>query len=166
VKVSVLLADKGSPSPTGLNLLNVGWSAAPLRMIGTPPATVAVTGPMAVVAFIEADLSECNRQLKVEIELIDQDGHPVQVTGPAGPQPMRAEFPLLIPTQAGAPSGFPGRGNVMFEIVQGLPLAPGTYKWRVRIEGSEQEDWSTRFFVPPPPPAIIFGNPTPSHPAV
>jgi hypothetical protein len=161
VKVAVLLADKGNAAPTGVNLLNVGWSMAPLRMLGAPPAAMAVTGPIAVVAFIEADLADCNKQLPVEIELVDQDGHTVEVTGLAGPQPMKVQLPVMITTQPGAPSGFPGRAHIMFELSQGLPLAPGVYRWKVSVNGRTEDDWSVAFFVPPPPqPAVIFGNPT------
>jgi hypothetical protein len=164
VKVFVLLADKGNPAaPTGVNLLNAGWTVAPLRIVGAPPAQILATGPIAVVVFIDAELAECNRQHQVQIELVDQDGA-VQVPGPAGTQPMRVQLPVMIVTQPGAPTGFPGRANIMFELAQGLPLAPGVYKWQISIDGRTEPDWSASFLVPQPPTqpeAVRFGDQAP-----
>jgi hypothetical protein len=161
VKVSILLADKGTQNPIGtLNLLNVGWSQTQLQpaapMLGAPGA---LTPPQVVAVFIEAEPAFCNRQIDLVLRLLS-DGHPVELPGPAGPQEMRLQQPLTIPTPMGAPVGSPGTVNLMLELFPGLPLAPGVYEWRVTIDEQEHDDWYARFQVLPGPAAgPQFGAP-------
>ena len=163
MKVSVLLAEKGLAMPAGgVNLLNVGWSMAPLRALMAAPSAVPaplMTAPQSVVVFMEAQLADCNRQLTLELTLLNQDGQVVELPGPAGPQPMRLRMPVLIPTAPGAPTGFPGRGTALLDLAQGLPLTPGVYRWQVSINDRTDEDWSISFFVPSPPQAPVFFAP-------
>ena len=143
----------------GVNLLNVGWSGAPLRPQMAAPGSVAppmVTAPQAVVVFMEGELADCNKQLTLEVTLYSQDGPIVQLPGPAGPQSMTVQMPVMIPMTPGAPTGFPGRGTALLDLAQGLPLTPGVYRWQVAINGKTEEDWSVRFFVPVPPQAPTF----------
>jgi hypothetical protein len=154
VKVVVLLADKGTNNfPRGtLNLLNVGWGVTQLQPTG-------ITPPHALAVFFEADLAECNRQFEVTIDLVGEDGSPVQIPSPAGPQPLRIVQPLLIPSPGGAPTGTVGRGNFMIESSPGLPVAPGTYTWRVSVSTNPPSYGSTSFYVAAPPqlPQFSFG---------
>lgn len=167
VKVYVLLADRGTQNPHGgtLNLLNVGWSVTQLRRVAGPQApagTLLVTGPQVVVVFLEAELSMCNRPLSLEIVLLSEDGELVHVPGPAGPQPVRLEQRIVVPSPPGVPTGFPGRATAMMELPTGLPLPPGIYRWQVRLNGKEEDGWAAHFYVASPPEPATFGYP---HPA-
>jgi hypothetical protein len=166
VKVHVLLADRGAQNPHNgtLSLLNVGWAVTQLRRglgsgapAGTPPL---VTGPQVVVVFLEAELAMCNKSLNLEIELRNEDGNVVEIAGPAGQQPVRLEQSIMVPSPPGVPTGFPGRATAMMELPTGLPLAPGIYRWQVRVNGREEDDWSAHFYVaaPPQPPTFGFGS--------
>lgn len=163
VKLYVLLADRGvQNSHNGtLSLLNVGWSVTQLRRVfgpGVPQdAPPLVTGPQVVVVLIEAELAMCNRTLTLQIELLTEDGEVVDIPGAIGRQPVRLEQPIMVPSPAGVPTGFPGRATAMMELPTGLPLAPGIYRWQARINGKEEEDWSTQFYVAAPLQPPTFG---------
>ena len=173
MKVSVLLADKGTPNPQAgtLNVLNLGWTQTVLRPVPVPamgPVGLVMqvqllTPPHAVVAFFEVEHQHCNHPIELVLELVDQDGHPVAVPGPAAgqPQPMRISQIITVTSPAGVPIGAPGAGNTMLEIIPGLPLQPGVYSWRVELAGQTEEDWCARFYVQPPQqqPAITFVPP-------
>lgn len=156
MKVHVLLADKGTQNPQAgtLNLLNVGWGGTGVNPQGmTPPAAVAM--------FFEAEFLECNQPVSVVLELLDEDGHVVNVPGPTGPQPMRVQQSVSIATPVGAPAGAPGKANILTEVHPGLPLSAGSYKWVVTIDGRTSDDWTVTFFVVSPPQPPVFGNPQP-----
>lgn len=164
VRVHVLLADKGTQNPHGatLNLLNAGWSVTQLRRLAgpaAPPSAPLMTGPQVVVVFLEADLAMCNRPLALEIELVSEDGDLVQVAGPAGPQPVRLEQKVIVPSPPGVPTGFPGRATAMMDLPTGIPLAPGIYRWQARVNGQAEDGWSARFYVAAPPEPATFGFP-------
>lgn len=167
MKVQVLLADKGTQNLHGatLNLLNVGWTVTQLRRVAGPAAPASaplVTGPQVVVVFLEAELSMCNRPLTLEIELVSEDGQLVSLPGTPGPQPVRLEQRIIVPNPPGVPTGFPGRATAMMELPTGLPLDAGVYRWRVKVNGKEDDDWSAGFYVAAPPEPAKFGFP---HPA-
>jgi hypothetical protein len=151
VKAAVLLADKGTQAQDKgtLNLLNVGWATT--MRIGP------LTPPHAVAIFFEAELAECNRSIPIELELQDAEAHVVELPGPAGPQLMRVSQSLTIVPPLGAPTGTPGRANLLMEIAPGLPLEPGNYRWLLRIDGDERDDWSAGFYVAAPPSTPVFG---------
>jgi hypothetical protein len=165
VKIYVLLADRGAHNTqTGtLSLLNVGWAITQLR---PPPGQSApdqavplVTGQYVVVVFMEAELAMCNKTLTLEIELLTEDGQVVGIPGPAGAQAVRLEQPIIVPSPAGVPTGFPGHATAMMELPTGLPLAPGIYRWQARLNGRMEDDWSAHFFVAAPPQPPTFGYP-------
>jgi hypothetical protein len=165
VKIYVLLADKGTQNPHNgtLSLLNVGWAVTQLRRpmgpaMATSPQPL-LTGPQVVVVLIEAELAMCNRSLTLEIELLTEDGDVVEIAGPAGPQAVRLEQLLMVPSPSGVPTGFPGRATAMMELPTGLPLSPGIYRWQARVNGREDDDWSAHFYVAAPPQAPTFGFP-------
>jgi hypothetical protein len=163
VKLYVLLADRGVQNPHNgtLSLLNVGWSITQLRRVLGPgaPADIAplVTGPQVVVVFLEAELAMCNKALTLQIELLTEDGKVEDIPGASGPQPVRLEQTIMVPSPAGVPTGFPGRATAMMELPTGLPLAPGIYRWQARVNGKEEDDWSTQFYVAAPPQPPTFG---------
>ncbi len=163
MKIYVLLADKGAQNPHNgtVSLLNVGWTVTQLRrQIGPTTAEGGqplLTGPQVVVVFIEAELALCNRALTLEIELLTEDGDVVEIPGPGGSQSVRLEQSLMVPSPSGVPTGFPGRATAMMDLPTGLPLAPGIYRWQVRVNGNEEDDWSAHFYVAAPPQAPTFG---------
>jgi hypothetical protein len=167
VKIYVLLADKGTYNPQvgTLNLLNVGWAVTQLRrpIVGpTPehaPSPPMVTSAQTVVVFIEAELGMCNKALILEIELLTEDGQLVEIQTPMGAQAVRLQQQIMIPSPAGVPTGFPGHATAMMELPQGLPLAPGIYRWQARVNGKVQDEWSAHFYVAPPLQPPTFGSP-------
>ena len=168
MKIYVLLAEKGAQNPHNgtLSLLNVCWAGTQLRRPMGPPvgegAQPLLSGPQVVVVLIEAELAMCNRSLTLEIELLTEDGDVVEIPGPTGPQAVRLEQTLMVPSPSGVPTGFPGRASSMMELPTGLPLSPGIYRWQVRVNGKEEDDWSAHFYVASPPQAPTFGFPPPS----
>ncbi len=156
MKVAVLLADKGTTNPQAgtLNLLNLGWAVTQLQR---GPAGL-ITPAHAVAVFYEVEFNRCNRSLPLIVELLNEDGQPVAI--PGGPPSMRIEQQIVVFPPPGAPNGTPGRGNLMLEIVPGLPLSPGRYAWNVTLDGDHNEDWSGSFYVFPPvhPPQVVFGG--------
>jgi hypothetical protein len=162
VKVSVLLADKGSVNVQQgtLNLLNVGWTQTPLRPAGAMIPGGYMTPAQAVAIFFEVDHKRCNREISLVLELINDDGRPVEVDGPAGPQKIQIAQSIVVQSPAGMPIGSPGTGNALIEIIPGLALPPGGYEWKVILDGQRDEDWSAHFVVLPVPPSPpTFGGP-------
>ena len=168
MKVSVLLADKGTQNPQGtLNLLNIGWAHTVLRPAqmpigpGQPPVTQLLTPPLAVAIFYEVDHQDCNHPIPMVVFLEDQDGRPVELPGPEGPQALVVTQNIVVASPPQVPIGSPGTGNTLLEIVPGLPLPPGAYRWRVQLNGQDHEHWRVRFYVLPPPqqPVFTIGQP-------
>ncbi|HET9058429.1 MAG TPA: hypothetical protein VFN61_00800 [Acidimicrobiales bacterium] len=165
MKIYVVLAERGAQNNQNatVSLLNVGWSVTQLRrpmsQVAEGQAPPLVTGPLVVVVFIEAELAMCNRPLGLEIELISEDGRQVEVSGPSGAQAVRLEQQIIVPSPPGVPTGFPGHASAMMDLPVGLPLAPGIYSWRVRVNGREEQDWSAHFYVAAPPQPPTFGYP-------
>jgi len=173
VKIYVLLADKGTYNPQAgtLNLLNAGWAVTQLRRPlappaaeGHPPSVPMVTSPQAVVVFLEAELGMCNKPLTLEIELLTEDGQVVEIQGLSGPQAVRLQQQIIVPSPAGVPTGFPGHAAAMMELPQGLPLAPGIYRWQARVNGKQEDEWSARFYVAPALQPPTFGFSPPGQP--
>ena len=79
---------------------------------------------------------------------LTEDGQPAQIQVPPGPpQNMRIEQMITVASPGGVPSGTPGTGNTLLEILPGLPLTPGGYEWLVTLDGEHDESWSARFRV-------------------
>lgn len=156
MKITIVLADRGLSNPqTGtVSLLNAGFPVLNLAL--TPGG--GVTPPHAVVSFLEPDLSECNKPLSFELQLLDQDMKPVMLPGPAGPQVMSIQQQILIATPPGAPTGFPGTLTFLADLGAGLPLQPGLYRWVARINDKTKDDWSKEFFIPAPQTVPVIGG--------
>jgi hypothetical protein len=152
VKVNVILADIGSQDSQGkLNLLGVGWS-----MIGVGPN--GRTSDMAVAVILEVPWDQCNRELEMALELLTEDGQPVDLPAPGGCQPMRVSQKLVVPVPPGAPNGSPGTANFLVRLQGGLPLQPSSwYQWKVTIDGRHDDAWKARFLVRRQPTTPTFG---------
>jgi hypothetical protein len=122
---------------------------------------MSLTPPHAVAIFIEVEPAFCNRPIELRLELVTQDEHPVEMPGPAGPQPMVIRQIITVQSPAGRPPGSPGSGASLVEIFPGLPLAPGIYIWKVTLENEHHDEWNARFNVLPvrEVPATTFGAP-------
>jgi len=161
MKVTVLLADKGTNNPQGgtLNLLNVGWTRTVLRPAPMVPGGF-LTPPLALAVFFEVEHSHCNHPIDLVIRLVNQDGQPVQVPGAAGTQPLVITQTMTVMSPAGAPIGAPGVGNALIEILPGLIIAPGNYRWEVTLDGDHDADWEASFqVVAPPQMGFMIGAP-------
>ena len=165
MKVLVVLADKGTINPQQgtLNLLNAGWTQTHLRPAPQMMPGAFITAPHAVAAFFEVEYAHCNHPIELVLALLTEDGRPVQLPAPAGPQEIVFRQMLTIQTPGGAPYGTPGVGNALVEIAPGLPLPAGGYRWNVTLDNEHHEDWYAAFRVVQPPqmPGVVFGTPQP-----
>ena len=160
MKIDVVLADKGTNNPAQgtLNLLNAGWVQTQLT-----PSPLAggqlITSPHIVVVFMEIEAARCNRPLELVIALLNEDGRPVEMPTPQGPQPVRVSSLVTIPSPAMAPIGAAGTGSAMIDIFPGLLVNPGTYRWSVSLDGEQHEEWYAVFRVLAAPqlPTFNFG---------
>jgi hypothetical protein len=125
-----------------------------------------LTSPHIVVAFFEVEHTLCNTPIELVLELITEDGQPVVVPSPTGPQAVRVTSVVTVPSPAMAPIAAPGAANAMIEIFPGLPIQPGTYRWQVTLAGEHHEDWYAAFRVLPTPqmPQFTFGAAAPTPP--
>lgn len=122
-KIILCDAARADPSTGKLHMLGAGWT-----MMGTP------TSPHAVAIMVQVPWDRANEKLPVRIELLDDDGKPVEIPGDAGPQPIQGEAELEV----GRPPGF-SHGSPLSAVfalnVAPLPLAPGRYEWRASVAG-------------------------------
>jgi hypothetical protein len=168
MKVSVVLADKATNNPQAgtLNILNAGWVQTQLVPHPLAPQGQLITAPHIVAVFFEVEHSLCNAPIELVLELLTEDGQPVLVPQPTGPQPVRVVSVVTVPSPAMAPIAAPGTGNAMIEIFPGLPIPPGGYRWNVTLAGEHHEEWYAAFRVVPAPqmPQITFGGVVPPPP--
>jgi len=170
MKVSVLICDKGTANPQQgtLNLLNVGWVQTQLGLNPAVPGSL-LTPPHAVAVFFEVEHAYCNRPIELVLTLEDEDGRVVSMPGPTGPQEIRLVSAVTVGSPAMASLGTPGAGNALVEIMPGLLVPPGAYRWNVSLAGEHHEEWFGAFRVLPPPQMPMFSfapttQPTPPPP--
>lgn len=142
MRIVLLLADHAQVAEGKLFISGGGWSL-------TGPAPT----PGAIAIKIELPWDRTNVRHRVQIELVDADGHPVTVTTPMGtvePVQVGAEF------EAGRPPGLkPGTSiDVPLAFNYGpLPLAPDSqFTWQLWFDGDTQEDWQVSFTTRPAGP--------------
>jgi hypothetical protein len=122
VEVTLLLCDSAEESGGKLYVLGGGWS------IG--PANVPLNMALAILLIIPWD--QANKQFKIEAQLMTADGDPVEME-----DQMVLNEGLL---EVGRPPGTkPGTGlNTPFVLkANGLVLAPGGYRWELRVDGTQ-----------------------------
>ena len=133
VEIKLILCDAAVADPHGkVHMLGAGWS-----VMGTP------TGPHAVVVLAKVPWDRANQKLKLSLELVDQDGTPVQVPRPE-------DEPLKVGQEAelevGRPPGIaPGSMlNAAFTVsLPALPLAPGRYTWNLNLADAHDSETFT-----------------------
>lgn len=159
MRVNVVLADQGQQDPLNkIHLLGAGWAATTLTPQGMVP-------DQAVAVFIEVPWDRCNRPITFALELLNEDGSPVELPfgpPPAEPQALRLAQDIIAVPPPGAPNGTPGNARVFLSLNGGLPLAPGRrYVWRATLDGQTREEWEAGFFVLRQQQPPQFG---PAHP--
>lgn len=138
MKLRLFLARFAEVQSAMLYALGMGWTE-----IGPEPS------PFSIGGLIEVPWDATNRPHKLELSLIDGDGHPFSVPTPAGDQPLRFEVDFDV----GRPPGVtPGRSfTVPVALNLGpLPFQPGhSYVVRAAIDGEVLEE--VAFAVRPAP---------------
>ncbi|MGF1663894.1 MAG: hypothetical protein ACFCVG_15780 [Kineosporiaceae bacterium] len=147
MRVTLFLADAAQPeqATSKVHALGAGWSVT-----GSP------TPPMAVVALIKVPWDQANTQHVARLELVDADGQPVTVQGPAGAQALKVEQVFEVGRPPGLPRGIEIDHSICVNLGPGLPLQPGmSYQWRLTMDGDEDTAQVATFFIrqqPSPPP--------------
>jgi hypothetical protein len=100
-----------------------------------------------VAVFFELEHPHLNHAIELLLELLTEDGRAVNVPGPAGPQPMRMQTEITVPSPGGLPLGTPATGNTMLEMFPGLPIGLGAYVWRATLAGDRDHAGEARFNV-------------------
>ena len=128
----MLLADAAQVSEGKLHVLGGGW-----RFTGPEPAASAI----GMVFEVPWDLA--NRPIEFELQLVDGDGRAAVLRD--GGQ-LKVEGKLEV----GRPPGHPQGASLSAPIAAGiaaLPLTPGSYEWRLTVNGETDADWTLPFIV-------------------
>lgn len=156
--VRILLADFVNTDPAGkLNIIGGGIS-----MVGVDP-NLKSTIPHAVVARIAFPPKYVGDSPAIELALEHDDGTPVALPNPMGPQLLRvgaadALKPAVMPNTDVPPNAvWPSVQFAMF-FSNGLPLEPNrVYTWRVKIDHDTREEWTEKFYVFTPSSGPVVG---------
>ncbi|WP_250284220.1 MULTISPECIES: DUF6941 family protein [unclassified Frankia] len=138
MKVTMILCDAAQVSEGKLYILGGGWNVA-----GPGPF------PAAIGMLIEVPWDHGNRPLTLHLELHEEDGSPVVLPGPVGPQPIKVEARVEVGRTAGAAKGSPLTAPLAINMTP-FPLTPGRrYTWKARIEEEPEDAWEVGFQVRP-----------------
>src|SRR6188768_2992525 len=117
VRATMLLADYAVVADGKLYVSGGGWSV-------TSPGA-----PSAIAMKLDVPWDRANTQLHLRLRLIGQDGGPVSLPGPEGPQPVEINGDVEV----GRPSGVVPGADLDFPLafqIGPLPLQPGQrYEW-------------------------------------
>lgn len=143
-KVMLMLAQGARAEPGALYVLAGGIRTIPSGM------------PYSIVAIIELAYLDATSAHTYCLALYDGDDNPVMGHDDAG-----NEAPVEL-TLAGIDTGIPAghRPGVPIDVMIAVPappiaLDPGTYTWKVRVDGETPEAWGFAFSVVAPPPQAI-----------
>jgi hypothetical protein len=135
IKATIVLADHVQAAEGKLNLLGGG-----LRWMGPQPATFGIG------VVLEFPWDAVGEDHKVKLDLIDDDGAPVefpQGDGVEGPFGFEATLPVAAPP--GSKRGMPVNVCIAIGVVQ-MQLPPaGRFEFRMEIDGEAHEDWRIGF---------------------
>lgn len=153
---NIILADYINIDQSGkLNALGGG-----LQFIGFDPNT-GMSTPFAVGVQMVLNNPNSVRDGSFELLLVDANGEPVAVPGPAGPQVLRVgqvvRFDDPVLPNVDVPRGaVPPAANVVLNFANGVPLGVGmSYQWRAQVDHEMVGSYS--FYVPGPPPQPVLG---------
>jgi hypothetical protein len=143
VRATLLLADSAQAIGGKLYILGGGWSVT-----GPDPT------PSAIALKVEVPWDRANHRYELLLELLDADGHPVEVNpseSGSPPQPVRFQAAFEAGRPAGLIPGTPLDGTFAINLAP-LPLEPGQrYAWRLSVDGKTEPDWQIGFSVRPRP---------------
>jgi len=135
----MLLADAAQAVNGKLYVLGGGWS-----ITGPQPT------PMALAVKLEVPWDRANLKHAWRLELLDEDGAPVEVPGPPGGelQPLQLGGELETGRPPGLKPGTPLDVPLAFNFPP-MPIPPGgRYEWRFSIDGID-DAWSVAFSTRP-----------------
>jgi hypothetical protein len=132
MRVTMLLADAAQESGGKLFILGGGWSV-------TGPAIP----PSAVALKIDVPWDQANRRHVWALQLLSEDGEPVEIEG----EPLRVEGEFEVGRPVGTAPG--SYIDVPVAVSFGpFPLELGRrYVWSLTINGETDEDWNREFYV-------------------
>ncbi len=138
MRATLLLSDHAVVADGKLYINGGGWSVT-----GPTPA------PSAIAVKLDVPWDRANQRLHLRLRLIGQDGDPVTVPGPEGPQPVE----ITGEAEIGRPQGLVEGADIDFPLafqLGPLPLEPGQrYQWVLDIDGETQQDWHLTFSTRP-----------------
>jgi hypothetical protein len=123
----MLLCDAAQVADGKLFILGGGWS-----LIGPDPM------PTAIAVKVDVEWNETGRPHHWELFLVDEDGRPVIVDGPDGPQPIEVRGDFEVGRPDGVPEGSPV--DVALAI---------NFTWHFTVDGEAENDWQVAFFTRP-----------------
>ena len=137
MRATMLLADHAVVADGKLYINGGGWSV-------TGPGA-----PSAIAIKLDVPWDRANQQLRLRLRLIGQDGEPVLVPGPQGPQPVE----ITGEAEIGRPVGLVHGADIDFPLafqIGPLPLEAGQrYQWVLDIDGETRQDWHLTFSTRP-----------------
>jgi hypothetical protein len=140
VRAQLILCDAAQADPSGkVHILGAGW------MVTQTPLP-----PQAVVAIIEVGWNESDEMHSARLQLEDADGRIVSTGDPEHPQPMLFDQKFQVGRPVGVPEGTSTHAPIVLNMAPGLPVAPGTYMWRLLLDGESDVAWTASFHVRPP----------------
>jgi hypothetical protein len=119
---TLLLADSAQVADGKLYLLGAGWD----RVVASP-----MTSPSAVAVIVEVPSDRSEAHLGWALQLVDEDGHPVQAPGTDAPLADIRGGLTIMPEADGVP-GMSWPAPLAVNMPP-LPLTPGRYAWRFDI---------------------------------
>jgi hypothetical protein len=131
LSATIVLADAVQAAEDKLWMLGAGWS----QIQANTPA------PQGLGIIVHVPFDMTNRQIHIEVALLDDDGEPVLVGEPPAPIGAAADFEI------GRPPGMKQgeRSNVPLALrFNGLAHAPGGYVWDCKIDGEPVANWPFR----------------------
>lgn len=127
VHAQLILCDAAQTDPSGkVHMLGAGWSR-----------TTSPTGQQAVVVLMKIPWDRANQKIPLKLQLLDADGHAVQLQTPVGPQQLLSEVTVEVGRPPGVAAG--SLLDASFALnVPPLPLPPGRYEWRLELAEEEE----------------------------
>ncbi len=136
MKVTMLLADAAQAVDGKLFVLGGGWSVT-----GPAPA------PMAMAIKIEVPWDRTNIRHRWSLDLVDQDGHPVQVSGAGGEHPVHISGDFEVGRPAGVAQGTPIDLPLAISVAPLQLPAASRCVWQFAIDGEAHPAWQVAFSV-------------------
>ena len=101
--------------------------------------------PSAIAVKLDVPWDRANQRLHLRLRLIGQDGEPVTLPRPQGPQPIE----ITGDAEIGRPAGLVHGADIDFPLafqIGPLPLQAGQrYQWVLDIDGETEQDWHLTF---------------------